>query len=93
MRDWEISIIDAKEFLAQDMPEKALEILNKQPAENNGEVIFLKGEIYFRLQNWGEALNQFSLFSGLFPEEKKAESYRIMIQNILCFYHKDLYNP
>jgi len=83
----------AKEALAENREEEALTILNKATVENNGEVIFLKGEIYFKLQKWGEALNQFLLFLELYPSDQKAESYCTMIQNILGFYHKDLYNP
>jgi len=56
-------------------------------------VLFLKGEIYFKLQRWGDALNQFSGFLEKSPSDNRAESYCLMIQNILGFYHKDLYNP
>jgi tetratricopeptide (TPR) repeat protein len=89
----EISIKRAKELLDQNKHEEALIILNKIAIANDGEVIFLKGEIYFKLQRWGEALNQFSLFLEQYPSDKKAESYCAMIHNILGFYHKDLYNP
>jgi len=93
MIEWEISLKMAKEFLSQNKPEEAMAILNKLPAENSGEAIFMKGEIYFKWQKWGEALNQFSMFLEQFPADKKAESYCIMIEDILGFYHKDFYNP
>lgn len=93
MGELEISIKRAKELLDQNKHEEALIILNKIAIANDGEVIFLKGEIYFKLQRWGEALNQFSLFLEQYPLDKKAESYCAMIHNILGFYHKDLYNP
>ena len=93
MREPDLSLVAAKELLGQNKPEEALVILNQISDESNGEVIFIKGEIYFKLQNWGEALNHFSLFLEKFPTDKKAESYCVMIQNILGFYHKDLYNP
>lgn len=93
MNELEISLNAAKEFLGQNRPDEALTILNKLSALNDGEVIFLKGEIYFKLQKWGEALNHFSLFLEQYPTDIKAKSYCIMIQDILGFYHKDLYNP
>lgn len=93
MTDFGKNINAAKGALEQNKPEEALIILDKLTADNNGEVIFLKGEIYFKLQRWGEALNEFSLFLKYFPQDKKAESYCIMIREILGFYHKDLYNP
>lgn len=83
----------AKMAVAEGMPEKALLILNNHSNENSGEVIFLKGEIYFELQRWGESLNQFSAYLEQNPNDKQAESYIQMIQNILGFYHRDRYNP
>jgi len=83
----------AKTELEHDRPEEALKILDNLILALNGEAIFLKGEIYFKMQKWGESLNQFSLFLEQFPDDTKAKSYCAMIHNILGFYHKDLYNP
>jgi len=83
----------AKAALDDGMPDRALRILDTLSVGNTGEVLFLKGEIYFKLQKWGEALNHFSAYQEQFPDEKQAESYILMIQNILGFYHRDLYNP
>ena len=93
MTEIELIISDAREAFAQSKPEEALAILDKITVENCSEAIFLKGEIYFKLQKWGEALNHFMLYKDLVPSDKNAESYCIMIQNILGFFHKDLYNP
>jgi tetratricopeptide (TPR) repeat protein len=93
MRGMEQVIYNARKALDQSMPEEALTILDHLSLKSNGEAIFLKGEIYYKMQKWGEALNQFSLYLDYFPEDKKAISYCLMIQNILGFYHKDLYNP
>jgi len=83
----------AKEAIEKNKYEEALAILDKIASENNGDAIFLKGEIYFKLQQWGDALNQFSHYLDQYPSDTKAESYCILIQRILGFYHKDLYNP
>jgi tetratricopeptide (TPR) repeat protein len=93
MSELDIIIGSAKEALRHNRTEEALEILGSRSIEDIGEVIFLKGEIYFKLQKWGDALNHFSRFLEQFPSEAKAESYCTMIQNILSFYHKDMYNP
>ena len=93
MTEIETRLKSAKEALAENREQEALAILNKTTSESSGEVIFLRGEIYFKLQKWGEALNQFLLFLELHPSDQKAKSYCTMIQNILGFYHKDLYNP
>ena len=93
MNDLKLILNTARKEIDLNRPEEALTILNQMSDKNLGEVIFMKGEIYFKLQKWGEALNQFSLYLEQFPLDKKAESYCIMIQDILGFYHKDLYNP
>lgn len=93
MEEFEKILVSAKEALEQNRTEDALTILNEASIANNGEVMFLKGEIYFKLQRWGEALNQFSMLLEQHPSDSKAQSYCEMIQNILGFYHKDLYNP
>src|SRR5665647_497809 len=93
LEKFETILKSAKEALTQNRTEDALAILNEAVIDNNGEVTFLKGEIYFKLQRWGEALNHFSLFLEQNPLDPRAQSYCVMIQNILGFYNKDLYNP
>ncbi len=93
MEEFKTTLKSAKEALDQNRTEDALTILNEAAIANNGEVIFLKGEIYFKLQRWGEALNHFSLLLEQNPLDTRAQSYCVMIQNILGFYNKDLYNP
>lgn len=93
MSELELIINEARRALEQGQPEEALVILDKLADTNNGEAVFLKGEIFFKLQKWGDALNQFSRCLEQFPTDTKSESYIVIIQNILGFYHKDLYNP
>ena len=93
MNDLEIVINNAKVAVGQNSLNEALSFLDKPLLDSNADAVFLKGEIYFKLQKWGEALNYFSLFLEQFPTDVKAKSYCIMINDILGFYHKDLYNP
>ena len=93
MSDLEKILTSARKALDQNRIEEALALLELESLKDDGEAIFLKGEIYYKLQKWGESLNQFSTYLELFPEDKKAESYALMIQNILGFFHKELYNP
>jgi len=93
MSDLEKILTNARKAIDQNLLHEALALLEHESLKDDGEVIFLKGEIYYKLQKWGESLNQFSTYLELFPEDKKAESYALIIQNILQFYHKDLYNP
>jgi uncharacterized protein HemY len=93
VKNTELIINQAITALEQNAPAEALAMLNDKSVENSKEVLFLKGEICFKLQRWGEALNHFSLFLEQSPSDKKGESYCVMIRNILGFYHKDRYNP
>ena len=93
MMDIELTISQAVAAMERNVPEEALALLNDPVIGKNNEVLFLKGEICFKLQRWGEALNHFSMFLEQCPGNKKAESYCQMIRNILGFFHKDFYNP
>ena len=93
MIDIERYIGKAKAALENGQTEVALGILDQLIIENYKEAVFMKGEIYYKLQQWGKALNEFSLYRDFFPDDKRADSYILMIRNILGFYHHDLYNP
>ena len=93
MIDIERYISESKAALENGQTEVALGILDLLIIENYKEAIFIKGEIYYKLQQWGKALNEFSLYRDFFPDDKRADSYILMIRNILGFYHRDLYNP
>ncbi len=87
-------IIDrVRENLAANKPQEALTLLNSHFSGDEIEILFLKGEIYYKLQKWGDSLNHFNLFLEYFPKDKKAQAYCVMIHNILGFHHKDLLNP
>jgi hypothetical protein len=93
MSELALIISNARTALERNQPNEALVILSQLSVANDAEVIFLKGEINYKLQRWGDALNHFNSYLELFPSDKKAESYCLMIQNILGFFHKDFYNP
>lgn len=93
MIDIDLYINEFKVAVENGNTEDAIEILDQLIIEDYHEAIFLKGEIYFKLQQWGKALNEFSLYRDFNPEDKRADSYCLMIQNILGFFHRDLYNP
>ena len=86
-------IINIDNELANGDPANALAILNTLTDVDSYEYQFLKGEILYKMQKWGDALNQFNYIIESYPEDVKAISYLSLINNILGFYHKDLYNP
>lgn len=52
-----------------------------------------KGREFFRRNEWGEALNAFRRALQSDPNNKEANVYVKMIENILAFRYKDIYNP
>ena len=57
-----------------------------------GEVFFWKGRIAMKQSRWGEAISFFQQAENLDGHPAAAEC-RNMLNDILNFYHKDLYNP
>lgn len=70
-----------------------LSILQNEQFKDNLQALFLKGETFYKLQKWGEALNCFSVCLEKAPLNVQVKSYIEMIQNILGFHYKDFFNP
>ena len=70
-------------------------IKNNRLFRPDGEIAELKreGVEYFRRNEWGNALNSFRKALEKNPEETEAQEYIKMIEEILAFRYKDIYNP
>ncbi|GAY31237.1 hypothetical protein IMSAGC014_00055 [Bacteroidaceae bacterium] len=55
-------------------------------------LLYLKGRAYMKAGVWHKAMNAFMQAEQLDPQSPAAEA-RGMLEDILDFYHKDLYNP
>jgi len=73
--------------------EEVMAILQNEVFKDNSNALFLKGEVYFKLQNWGDALNCFLACSEKEPSNSSAKTYIEMIRNILGFRNTDFFNP
>ena len=73
--------------------ERALTILDHPDLKENTDAFFLIGEIQYKRQNWGAALNSFRRCLQINPEQKAAQTYVDLILNILGFFHTDQFNP
>lgn len=89
----ELLIEEASGEWKRGNPEKALSLLEDSALMDSTEALFLKGEIHYSLQNWGEALNCFRHCLQLDPDLKAARVYADLIMNILGFFHTDNFNP
>ena len=61
-------------------------------AEQNAEYFLVKGKIEQKFQNWGSAINAFTKVLELEPTNTEAENNLKIIENILKFYNKEMFN-
>lgn len=62
-------------------------------AEEDAELYIERGKCYFRLNEWGNAINDFKQATELSPEKSEAKEFLDMTQEILEFRYKEIYNP
>lgn len=65
-------IANALVFAWQKNPEKALEYLNKTADQNNSQVIMIKGDLYRSIGKTDKALEQYDLWTSLYPKDANA---------------------
>lgn len=59
----------------------------------NADLLLLLGELIYAEGRMPEALNKFNAVLRIRPDNQKARNYVVMINNILGYYCKDLFNP
>lgn len=63
-------------------------------AEPENPALYLeRGRLHYRLNAWGPALNDFNRVLTIDPGNAEARQYTGMVQEILDFRYKDIYNP
>ena len=83
----------AREAYNKGNMDDVMAILQNERFNDNLQALFLKGEAFYKLQKWGDALNCFSVFLEKKPDDSRATAYIELIRNILGFHHKDFFNP
>jgi uncharacterized protein HemY len=66
-------------------------ILDKEPM--NKTALFLRAKVYYKLQQWGNALNDLNNIIDNYEDNDAAINYKKMIVDIIKFWNKDSYNP
>lgn len=74
---------------------EAIRLLEQRVSERkeDGEALLLLGELIYAEGRMPEALNKFNAVLRLEPDNQKARNYVTMINNILGYYCKDMFNP
>ena len=86
------TIEDIQSLIENDCPEqaiKALDTLIPQTSKDD-HLFYLRGKAYLKTSNWQKALENFLEAKYLNPESPAQEALA-MTNQILEFYHKDVY--
>ena len=65
----------------------------RRQGETLAELYAERGKLHYRLNEWGAALNDFNRVLQLDASHAEARQYAQMVQEILEFRYKDIYNP
>ena len=57
------------------------------------EALLLRGRIHYKMQKWGDAMNDYSSVLELDPDQPEAKSGLEMARNILGYFTPDMFNP
>jgi uncharacterized protein HemY len=60
---------------------------------NRAELHYLQGQIFYKQQQWGRAINAFNVVLDLDPEHPDAQSQIEMANSILGYFTPDMFNP
>jgi regulator of sirC expression with transglutaminase-like and TPR domain len=93
--DRKMDITELKQLVDQNELSRSLDILNERilSDSNDAQAFQLRGRIHYKMQNWGEAMNDFSVVLELEPDNPEAKSGFEMAQNILGYFTPDMFNP
>jgi len=74
---------------------ETLDVLNEvlKNDERNIDFLLMRSKVSYRMQKWGEALNDLNLILEIDSDNQMAKSLKIMVMNIISFWNKDNYNP
>lgn len=74
---------------------ETLDVLNEvlKNDERNIDFLLMRSKVSYRMQKWGEALNDLNLILEIDSDHQMAKSLKVMVMNIISFWNKDNYNP
>jgi len=90
-----MNIAEAKQLFEQNELTQALEILNQCISEKSIDIqaLLLRARIYYKMQNWGDAMNDFAAVLDSDPDNPEAKTGLQMAKNILGYFTPDMFNP
>lgn len=90
----DITKVDIRKAIDEGDLESALSLVNdalrKEPED--AELLYLRGNVFLKKGSWHDALGSFLESEHIDPQGPAREA-REMLDEIMNFYNKDLYNP
>jgi len=90
-----MGINEALKLFEQHELVNALEVLNGLilKENNNIQALNLRGQIYYKMQKWGDAMNDYTTVLEIDPHNQEARAGLEMARNILGYFTPDMFNP
>jgi len=87
--------IEAQSLFHQNELTKSMDLLNQCIFSNpiDSQALILRGRISYKLQKWGDAMNDYASVLEFDPENSEAKSGLEMARNILGYFTPDMFNP
>lgn len=90
-----VRLTEAQQRFEQNDFSKSVDILNEliQLNPNDIHALQLRARIHYKMQRWGDAMNDFSSILEFDPDNPEAKSGYEMARNILGYFTPDMFNP
>ena len=90
-----MNITEAKQLFDQNELTKALEILDELISKDGSDfhALLLRSRIFYKMQRWGDAMNDYSSLLEIDPENPEAKSGLTMARSILGYFTPEMFNP
>ena len=90
-----IDIDEVKQKKKKNELNKSLEILNSQIQSGlkDVDVLLLRARIHYKMQKWGDAMNDFAAVLDIDPQNTEAKTGLEMAKSILGYFTPDMFNP
>lgn len=90
-----MGINEAINYFEKNEFAQSLEILNELILKDNSDIqsLNLRGRIYYKMQKWGNAMNDYASVLEIEPQNQEAKTGLEMARNILGYFTPDMFNP
>jgi len=90
-----MGINEAINYFEKNEFAQSLEILNELILKDGSDIqsLNLRGRIYYKMQKWGNAMNDYATVLEIEPQNQEAKTGLEMARNILGYFTPDMFNP